>query len=658
MKKNTSLQVALLLAIMFAPSVYAQNIENRTINQQGCGTPPMTEQQRNYTLNVVDNIEARRNTGTTCVPIRIHRVTLDDGSGGVAMGDVNKGVANLNNFYITAGIEFYIASVNTIASSEWHDFRTSNDNTLDEEGPMTSAHSTYDAPNVYFVNGIETDNGGACGYAYYPGNGTYSLNILMANGCLLNGPNGTFVHEFGHFFNLAHTHQSTGNGNDDDFAENVSRSGDNANCGTTGDLLCDTQADPNGSNDADCNFVNDGNSTEDENGDTYTPDIDNVMSYYWDSCGGVFTPEQYTRIANGLVTRLGHTNYTLDAEPENVSNASGLTASANASYGIDLAWTDNASNESGYLIERSSDGGTTWASVIAGGVDQGVTSFSDSTISSNTAYKYRVKASNDSCNDYSNEASLTTGRLYCIPSHNEEKSCDYNQNGGGGDAIYNLKLDGDGNGDISNLNNGCAGPLSIFSSDYSADVTAGNNYTVTGDFILNGVAFLEYLTIWMDVNQDGDFEDANEMIYQADAAVKTFSAAITIPTTAINGATTMRLRTAYVDLGQVTSPCGYIGYSETEDYELIVSGGTELGVDDISLVDLIKMYPNPVVNELTINTNGIQLEQVIVYDVLGKIIIDTKLNLETINTSTLKSGLYILKIKTAQGTVIRRITKR
>ncbi|MDC0118146.1 T9SS type A sorting domain-containing protein, partial [bacterium] len=86
--------------------------------------------------------------------------------------------------------------------------------------------------------------------------------------------------------------------------------------------------------------------------------------------------------------------------------------------------------------------------------------------------------------------------------------------------------------------------------------------------------------------------------------------------------------------------------------------GTELGVDDISLVDLIKMYPNPVVNELTINTNGIQLEQVIVYDVLGKIIIDTKLNLETINTSTLKSGLYILKIKTAQGTVIRRITKR
>lgn len=63
------------------------------------------------------------------------------------------------------------------------------------------------------------------------------------------------------------------------------------------------------------------------------------------------------------------------------------------------------------------------------------------------------------------------------------------------------------------------------------------------------------------------------------------------------------------------------------------------------LVDLIKIYPNPVVNALTINTNGVQLEQVTVYDVLGKIIIDTTLNLEIIITATLKTGLYLLKTK-------------
>lgn len=40
-----------------------------------------------------------------------------------------------------------------------------------------------------------------------------------------------------------------------------------------------------------------------------------------------------------------------------VTAATELTAMPNSSYGIDLTWTDNAANELGYLIERSSDGG-------------------------------------------------------------------------------------------------------------------------------------------------------------------------------------------------------------------------------------------------------------------------------------------------------------
>ena len=622
MKIKKSLLSLLLFAILLIPSAYSQNLQNQTINQPGCGTPPMTKQQQKYTLNFVDKVAVKRKVGTTFVPIRIHRVTLDDGTGGVAMGDVNKGVANLNNFYLTAGIQFYIASVSTIVSSDWYDF------SQDEESLMTSENSIYDAPNVYFVDKITTSSGGgACGYARYPGDYDASLNILMANGCLLNGPNGTFVHEFGHFFNLAHTHQSTEFGNDNGNAENVPRTGENSNCGATGDLLCDTQADPNGSNDNNCNFVNDGESTEDANGLAYTPDIDNVMSYYSDSCGGIFTPEQYTRITNALATRLSHTDYTLDAAPEDVSNASGLTATTNASYGIDLAWTDNASNELGYLVERSSDGGTTWASIIAGGVDQDLTTFTDATIFSNTAYKYRVKASNDNGNEYSNEVSIDIGLIYCTPTH-QGNSCDPN-NSDIGVAIYNLTLDGDDNGDISNLDNGCEGPLSIFSSDHSANVTAGNNYTVVGDFIKDGSNYPQYLTIWIDLNQDGDFEDANEMMYQAASDARTFSEPITIPATAINGTTTMRLRTAHTSMGQVTSPCGYIAFSETEDYELIVSGNT-LQQPIITFNNIVSSYGGADFNlEATSNSTGI-----INYTIVGENSTGTSLrgtNNETIN---------------------------
>ena len=648
--KNSLLLSLLLFTILLIPSAYSQDFENQNKNGLACATPPMTEQQRKYTLDVVDKAGASRNNGTICLPIRIHRVTLDNGTGGIAMGDVNEAMANLNNFYLEAGIEFYIASVNTITSSEWYTYDTS------EEVALTSANSIYDAPNVYFVDDITTSSGGACGYAYYPANATYSLNILMQNSCLLNGPNGTFVHEFGHFFNLAHTHQSTGNGNTDPFAENVPRDGANANCDTNGDMLCDTQADPNGSNDASCNFINDGTDTTDINGLTYTPDINNIMSYYSDSCGGIFTPEQYTRIANGLATRLAHTNYNLDASPNVVTNASGLTATLNNSYGIDLSWTDNAANEEGYIIERSSDDGVTWVSVLGGGVDQGVTSYTDITISGNTSYKYRIKASNDQCNDYSNEASVVvSGLLYCIPSH-QFNSCDPN-NDGLGIAIYNLQLDGDGTGDINILNNGCTA-LSVFTSSHSANVTAGGTYNVIGDFFQGGSAYPQFITIWMDVNQDGDFDDANENIYQGTAALGSFTASITIPAAAINGSTTMRIRSGWSGGGEVTSPCGYWAFSEAEDYEFIVSGGAVLGLDDISLNELVNIYPNPVVNELYIKTYNIQLEQVIVYDILGKEIINNKLNLDRINTSSLNAGVYFLMIKTTKGFLVRKIIKK
>ena len=70
------------------------------------------------------------------------------------------------------------------------------------------------------------------------------------------------------------------------------------NCYTTGDLLCDTPADPSpaGASDANCNYT--GTPEKDINGDYYTPEIANIMSYYPSACvSKLFTTEQYRRIA-------------------------------------------------------------------------------------------------------------------------------------------------------------------------------------------------------------------------------------------------------------------------------------------------------------------------------------------------------------------------
>ncbi|HMN11822.1 MAG TPA: putative glycoside hydrolase [Bellilinea sp.] len=85
----------------------------------------------------------------------------------------------------------------------------------------------------------------------------------------------------------------------------------------------------------------------------------------------------------------------------------GLSATASGTDQVDLAWTDNATNETGFTIERSTDGAT-WAQIAVTAAD--AESYSDTGLASNTTYYYRVRAVNASgYSAYSNTDSDTTG---------------------------------------------------------------------------------------------------------------------------------------------------------------------------------------------------------------------------------------------------------
>lgn len=84
-----------------------------------------------------------------------------------------------------------------------------------------------------------------------------------------------------------------------------------------------------------------------------------------------------------------------------------LTAAVVIGLQVDLAWTDNSGNETGFRIERSDDGGTTFAAV--GTVGANVAAYADSTALANTAYSYRVIAFNNLGDSMpSNVATVTT----------------------------------------------------------------------------------------------------------------------------------------------------------------------------------------------------------------------------------------------------------
>jgi FtsP/CotA-like multicopper oxidase with cupredoxin domain len=81
---------------------------------------------------------------------------------------------------------------------------------------------------------------------------------------------------------------------------------------------------------------------------------------------------------------------------------------------VDLAWTDNASNETGFVVERSADAGLSWGQVGQTAAD--VSAFSDTSVAASSSYLYRVYAFNTAGpSGNSNELSVTTPAAPTIP---------------------------------------------------------------------------------------------------------------------------------------------------------------------------------------------------------------------------------------------------
>lgn len=82
---------------------------------------------------------------------------------------------------------------------------------------------------------------------------------------------------------------------------------------------------------------------------------------------------------------------------------------ANGSQEITVSWTDNASDETAYYVERSDDGSTGW-SVISGALDPDTTSYIDDVGAWSTQKYYRVRAYRSGDDKYSNYSSVVNAK--------------------------------------------------------------------------------------------------------------------------------------------------------------------------------------------------------------------------------------------------------
>jgi PKD repeat protein len=143
------------------------------------------------------------------------------------------------------------------------------------------------------------------------------------------------------------------------------------------------------------------------------------------------------------------------------------------------------------------------------------------------------------------------------------------------DVIY---CDASGNGTDEYISRVQLGSIDNTSGqDYYADYTSlstdlglGESYDIT---VENGNVWTnDDLGIWIDWNQDGDFEDVNENIVCEidDEGQGTFT--FVVPDDALSGTSRMRVRIKWSgsDCGD---PCGTTSYGEVEDYSVNITGG-------------------------------------------------------------------------------------
>lgn len=118
------------------------------------------------------------------------------------------------------------------------------------------------------------------GYTHYP---MANINRIFIAQEKLNDP--SLVHEFGHFFGLLHTFEST---------LSTAEMALGKNCKTDGDKICDTPPDLLGASfiEDECTLFGE---YKDEKGNIFKPDMSNFMSYYG-KCRSRFTIEQLERM--------------------------------------------------------------------------------------------------------------------------------------------------------------------------------------------------------------------------------------------------------------------------------------------------------------------------------------------------------------------------
>ena len=196
-------------------------------------------------------------------------------------------------------------------------------------------------------------------------------------------------------------------------------------------------------------------------------------------------------------------------------------------------------------------------------------------------------------------------------------------------------------------------------------LAGGTSQTVTVSAGFVGTAYSEYVKVYIDYNKNGVFTDAGELVVNAAAssAATNRSFAFTVPTTAKNGTT--RLRVVLSDASATTS-CGSYSYGETEDYTVNITGATPLTGAPTTLtgptaraeVRTLSMFPNPATDVLNLAlSDNATISSAMVHDLRGARVEGATFADGTLRIGSLAKGMYTLTVSDGEKVYHQRFVK-
>lgn len=240
----------------------------------------------------------------------------------------------------------------------------------------------------------------------------------------------------------------------------------------------------------------------------------------------------------------------------NIMGPSTVSVCANA----DLTLIDTGATDAGGMIyqwqQRAPAGSGTWTNI------SGATGFTlnivGSTLPASSEYRFIATCSNSSLSDTSNTVVATLNQVptacYCIPE--ATNSTRYIDSFSTSNAAQNV------------VNNGSGFSVNGY-GDFSSDSVQqyiGQDFDFSAVFKGGNYG----IKVWVDWNQDGIF-DTSEVAFQSTSFSNALLGTVNIPSTALLGATRIRVGISSMLLSGPVAPCETnYAFGEFEDYTLVV----------------------------------------------------------------------------------------